>query len=508
MITKKPFGLRCEIVVSSSLLVGAALLFVALLLLRLNETDLLEQSITLHSRDAQALSGLLAPATEKQFPHLLSEYAKITHLSDWRLSDSAGNLIAGDGATFGEGGIQTLLQVRQILLWQPVVMNLHYPPSWRWVIGDHDAKRYLDLSVAISKASGQRLILQLRYSLRGIYQRMLIAQKIALGCCLAYGLVLVFTAVFILNRAVVLPVIRLTESTRHISRGDLSQRVEPAGPKEINLLGVVFNRMAANLHSGAIQQQLQLEKLRHSNQQLQLAQHHLVQSERMASVGNLASGIAHELGNPLSAVIGYLELVKRKLIEDDTKGLVNRALHESERMDQLLKDMLDFASAGSDVDSGSCNPAEVIGQTCSMLDNQGALKGRHVSIDVEENLPTVAIAPHKLQQVLVNLLINARDATAEQGEITVQAMLGDDVEAAEAADWIELKVADNGHGIGFEQQQEIFDPFFTTKAPGKGRGLGLYVSYQLISACGGSINVESTPQQGCCFTIKLPQCFD
>lgn len=491
---KKAVGLRCEIVVSSSLLVGAALLFVALLLLRLSETSLLEQTVTIHSRNAQSLSSLLSVASEAQLPRLLEGYAHTNQLGSWQLVDDHGKFVAGSGK--GGDSALTRRRARQMLLWQPVEVDLHYPPSWRWIVGDHDSSRYVDLRVAITSDDGGRLMLQLRYSLQGIYNEMVTLQKVALICCLAYGLVLVMTAVFILNRSVVKPIVRLTASTQLISQGDLDQQVEPTGPREINTMAQAFNRMAQSLRSSAEQQRLQLEKLQHSNKQLQLAHHHLAQSERMASVGNLTSGIAHELGNPLSAVIGYLELLKKKPVDEASHNLVVRALDESGRMDQLLKDMLDFAGAGMDDGISSCDPVTVIEQTCAMLGNQGVLKRRQLTIDLADNLAAVAIAPHKLQQILVNLLINARDATIEGGQITIS--------AAAADGQVEIAVADDGEGISPERQLAVFDPFFTTKAPGKGRGLGLYVSYQLVNDCGGSISVDSTPQQGSRFSIITP----
>jgi signal transduction histidine kinase len=494
----KPFGLRSEIVISSSLLVGAALLFIALLLLRLSETRLLEQSVTLHSHNAQSLTGLLNNRSQAELPRLIKAYAQTNELSGWHLSDSQNKVLGAEGQLADAGTTVSIRKNQQNLLWQPLVLDVHYPPTWKWLLGVDEEPRYADLSVAV--ISSQRLTLLLRFSLEEIYQQIVRLQKFALVCCLAYGLVLVVTAVFLLNRSVVQPIVNLTSRTQLISQGDLSQRVDPTGPREITLLGRAFNLMAENLQTSAQHQQQQLNNLQHSNQQLQLAQRHLAQSERMASVGNLTSGIAHEIGNPLSAVIGYLELLKKKPLTSDQHDLVVRSLSESGRMDQLLKDMLDFASAGLESGSARCTPLEVIEQTCAMLHQQGGLKQRRVLQQLPEQLPTAKIAAHQLQQVLVNLILNARDATLTGGTITIAAA------GLEPADTgaIEISVSDDGQGISAEQQQAIFDPFFTTKAQGKGRGLGLYVCYQLIQACGGKLTVSSQPLHGSSFTITLP----
>ncbi len=496
---KRSFGLRSEIIISSSLLVGAALLFVALLLLRLSETRLIEQNIDIHSRNTQALAQLLSSYPEQRLAQLIKSYAQTNQLDSWQLSASNGSVISASSAdtiTDAPGSTLRNRRIQQTLLWQPLMLELNYPPSWAWIIGDTDKPRYIELHVALSSANSQRLSLQLRFSLQDIYNQMITLQKFALSCCLAYGLVLVLTAVFVLNRSVVRPIVKLTDSTQRISNGDLSQRVEEDGSRELVMLAQAFNLMAANLERNCAEQQRQLETISASNRELQLTQHHLVQAERMASVGHLTSGIAHELGNPLSAVIGYLELLKRKSLPADLHDLATRALDESGRMDQLLKDMLDFASASIEVGQSSCDPLAVIQQTCDLLHNQGALKQRQLVLELPDILPEVTIAAHKLQQVLVNLMINARDATAEHGTISLSARTIDSV--------IEINVADNGHGISKALQQDIFDPFFTTKAPGSGRGLGLFVSYQLISASGGNLSVAPQEPNGSCFTINLP----
>jgi len=493
---KRPFALRSEIIISSSLLVGAALLFVALLLLRLSEMHLIEQSVNVHSRNTQALAELISNNPEEKLAQLMRTYATINQLESWQLRDSSGTTIASSIGVNETTPAPQSGHMPQSLLWQPLRITINYPPSWGWIIGDTLEPRYVELGVTLSGTNNRHLALQLRYSLQEIYQQMLTLQKFALSCCLAYGLVLVLTAVYVLNRAVVSPIVKLTATTQLISNGDLGQRVEPAGSRETVTLGQMFNQMASNLQNNCAELENQLETISRSNHQLQIAQHQLAQSERLASIGNLTSGIAHELGNPLSAVIGYLELLKRKQLPEDLQDLVSRALVESGRMDQLLKDMLDFASADSDSGHHHCRPLEVIRHTCTLLNNQGALKQRQLIVDLPDMLHEVTIAAHKLQQVLVNLLLNARDATANQGHLFLCARNVDNA--------VEISVADDGHGISAEKQRDIFDPFFTTKAPGKGRGLGLYVSYQLISASGGTLSVKEREPCGSCFTLNLP----
>lgn len=501
MVIKRPFGLRSEIVISTSLLVGAALLFVALLLLRLSENRLLEQTITLQSRHAQSIRPLLKSKSHLELITVIENYAQANHLQSWNLRGANNQTIAGNELLLDT---KTALTIQQSLLFQPVVVSLHYPTGLTSFAPAETVQRYFDLSIALPQSSQRPLLLHMRYSLDDIYQQLMELQTLALVCCLGYGLVLVITAVYLLNRSVILPIIQLTKTTQQISQGDLKQRVTLLGPREITTLGQSFNHMAQNLQYSMAEQQRQLETLQQTNDELHRTQQQLVQSDRMASVGNLTSGMAHELGNPLSAVIGYLELLKKKQHEQPQLDLVNRALIESGRMDQLLKDMLDFAAPSPVHTLNDCDPAHVVAQTCEMLHLQGVLKNHTLTNLVTNDLPQVSIDPHKLQQVFVNLILNARDATSgdqmeilnKKGIITLR--------SSESDGHILLSVQDNGHGMDEKQQLAIFDPFFTTKEQGKGRGLGLYVCYQLVKDCGGQIEVNSVLNEGSCFTITLP----
>lgn len=498
---KRPFGLRSEIVVSTSLLVGAALLFVALLLLHLSENRLLEQTVTLQSRHAQSIGSLLDNKPQNKLSELISSYARDNHLDVWCLRDSRNQPLAGKAHLFPT---KMAVKIQQTLMFQPLVTTLHYQTNLQGLFNSADEQRYLDLSISIRQPSQRPLTLQMRHSLNGIYQQIRELQKLALACCLGYGLILVITAVYLLNRSVILPIIQLTQTTQQISQGDLEQRVTLLGPREITTLGQSFNQMAQNLQYSVAEQCRQLESLQQTNDELHRAQQQLVQSDRMASIGNLTSGIAHELGNPLSAVIGYLELLKRQQSDTTQRDLTQRALIESGRMDQLLKDMLDFAAPSPPQGEAYCSPTQVVTQTCEMLTLQGVLKNHCLEILVSNDLPLVTIDPHKLQQVLVNLILNARDATQCDNMNTGEKKSLITVRSNQNDEMVSISIEDNGHGMDEKHQLAIFDPFYTTKDQGKGRGLGLYVCYQLIADCGGQIEVHSVINKGSRFTITLP----
>lgn len=490
---KRTFGLRSEIVISTSLLVGAALLFVALLLLRLSENRLLEQTITLQSRHAHSMGKLLNNNSQQELFQQIDSYATANQLQGWNLRNANNQTIAGNSQLSSN---KKALKAQQALLFQQVVVDLHYPTGLKIFSHENPKDRYFDLSISVPQAAQRPFLLLMRYPLDGIYQQINELQKLALACCLGYGLVLVLTAVYLLNRSVILPIIELTQTTQQISQGDLNQRVTLIGPREITTLGQSFNHMAQNLQYSNAEQQRQLETLQQTNVQLQRTQQQLVQSDRMASVGNLTSGMAHELGNPLSAVIGYLELLKRQKIEQSQQDLITRSLVECGRMDQLLKDMLDFAAPSQPSAHCNCDPNQVIDQTCEMLQLQGVLKFHCLENLRSPGLENLPIEAHKLQQVLVNLILNARDATPNNGTITIVTSQNDH--------HVTIHIKDSGRGMDDEQQLAIFDPFYTTKKQGEGRGLGLYVCYQLIADCGGQIEVNSVVNEGSCFIVTLP----
>lgn len=490
---KRPLGLRTEIIISSGLLVGAALLFITLLLLRLSESRLLEQRITLLTDQSVALSHMLHHQPDEQMTRQLQHLSRNHDMVAWRLVDQHFTTLAASAVTpFNQ---RSERDVRLTLLKQSPLIQLSYVESWRqWRHMVPPAQQFVEISCSVSQQSAT-LALQVRYPLADITRQLHSQARLALLFCLGYGLILVMTAVFILNRAVISPIILLTHGTDRIAQGDLSQRVPQSGPREIEQLGQSFNVMAASLEHSINEQQLHFRQLQQAHDELQRTRQQLAHSERIAAVGNLTSGLAHELGNPLSAVIGYLELLKR---QDDPGGrdLAERALAETGRMDQLIKDLLDFATPEADLADAQCNPLEVLQHSHEMLSLQGVFKTRQLHCDWPDRLPEVPLSPLKLQQILVNLLLNARDATGDSGQISLT--------AGQESQQIVICVKDNGQGIAPEHLPHLFDPFFTTKPAGQGRGLGLYVSYQLVIEAGGTLDVRSTPGQGSCFTLTLP----
>ncbi len=222
----------------------------------------------------------------------------------------------------------------------------------------------------------------------------------------------------------------------------------------------------------------------------------LVQTDKLTSIGLLAAGVAHEVNTPLAVISSYSQMLRKEINIDDSRyKLLEKITKQTFRASEIVNSLLNFsrtnATEFTDVDLH-----QIISETLSLLDHQ--LKSARVRVERElrAESPTTFGNAGKLQQVFLNLFVNARDAMPEGGELRI---LTDTVDSK-----IEIIVQDTGTGIGRENIKKIYDPFFTTKAAGKGTGLGLSISYGIIQEHGGSVSVESRPGVGTSFKLELP----
>ena len=301
---------------------------------------------------------------------------------------------------------------------------------------------------------------------------------------------------FMLSRIVVIPINRLLAATERISDGNYGQRLHISGSVELARLAESFNLMLMSLQTKERQVREQMAALERANQDLQQAREEAVRTEKMASIGLLAAGMAHEIGTPLASIMGYAELTAAE--QPDNQALQDYARRMSDdcsRIDRIVRGLLDYSRPRGAGDSRA-DVRQLISSTIELLHQQGAFKGIQVSLDDEEGLPEALADPHQLQQVLINVLLNSRDAMPDGGKLLIS------VRTVEQNIWIDI--SDNGVGIPEAEMKHIFDPFFTTKQPGRGTGLGLAISTRIIDGFGGSIVAESRPDEGSCFSIRLP----
>ncbi|MCK4764506.1 MAG: HAMP domain-containing protein [Candidatus Aminicenantes bacterium] len=314
-------------------------------------------------------------------------------------------------------------------------------------------------------------------------------------------------ALFI-HRLVSKPVKRLVLATEQISRGELDKKIPVKREDEIGQLAVAFNLMVEELkkaHQEIQSWNIELEKkVEERTQKLNQAREQLIQSEKMASMGVLASSVAHEINNPLQGILTYIKLMLKVISGEEIdqkrraefKNYLQLMGDEIERCGGMVKNLLVF-SRQSRLDIREADVNAVINNSLKLLDNKIKLQNIALEIKLQENIPLIFCDVKQVQQTLIALLINALEAMPEGGKISV-ATRSDDSEN------VEIIIADTGMGIGKEKMRNIFDPFFTTKESAKSTGLGLFVAYGIIKEHKGTIKVKSEKGKGAEFRIKLP----
>lgn len=263
-------------------------------------------------------------------------------------------------------------------------------------------------------------------------------------------------------------------------------------PDKIGMTELLTSHAATSLENARL-----LEETRKAYLKLQENQEHMLQMEKLSALGTLVGGVAHEINNPLMGVMNFVEFVQEKTTDQKSREVLDQAMAQILRIKAIVKNMLIFVRTKVSA-SGSSNIHHVLTQTLQLLEGELKKSDVQVHVDIPANLPEIAFNADSLQQVLVNLILNARDAMigqAQQPQINIS--------AHPVNTGIMLNVCDNGPGIPEDVLSRVFDPFFTTKPPGKGTGLGLSVSRRLVEESGGSIKAQNKEGQGCCMQLQF-----
>jgi len=384
--------------------------------------------------------------------------------------------------------------------------------------------------------------IQMEIPIADVMMYLLKSQRMILISMILDAIVLIVFGSFLLSRVLVKPLKDLVRLTQKISEGDFSEKIEVSSKNETGQLILSFNRMLERLKENQENLDNYLKSLELANKKLKQAQEELVRTEKLASVGRFAAGVAHEVGNPLGAILGYTSILEKNGIDrEESKDYLKRIEKEIERINRIVRELLDFARP-SKFEIHDVEINKVVEQTLSLISYQKIFKNIETRLELQPSLPMIKGDESQLSQVLINILLNAIDAMPEGGILAIKTedlliedgtddpsqqfhprrRRGDPIESdysrlrkpdplstvlakfSKGERLVRIRISDTGGGIEKENLERIFDPFFTTKEPDKGTGLGLSISLRIVESMGGKIRVESEVGKGSAFEIYLP----
>ncbi len=269
---------------------------------------------------------------------------------------------------------------------------------------------------------------------------------------------------------------------------ELAMKSPAHGQRDV-LLSI--SRLAANRERGSNYLVLARDITEHKQLEKQL-----FHSEKLASIGILAAGVAHEIGNPLSAISGYTQILQSgEISEAEAREYLEAVADQAERIQRIIENLLDYSRPSTGIRS-ELNVSEIVRAVMSMLTSQRAFKGLDIRLNLDDSLPTINMDRDHITQIIINMALNAAQAMKGSGTL--------EITTAFKNGRIEIRLSDSGPGIPDEIKDRIFDPFFTTKSVGEGTGLGLSICQKIVESYDGFITFENLPDQGAAFIISLP----
>jgi len=334
------------------------------------------------------------------------------------------------------------------------------------------------------------------------------SRQILIGTLFFGGVFIGSISIFIcliLYKFVSKPVAFLEQGMKRLGKGDFDHPIEINTKDEMGLLARTFNSMAHDikryrekLENWANELQQEVDR---KTREIMEAQEQLVNAEKLASLGRLAAGVAHELNSPLTGIVTFAHLMRQRIPPDnklDAEDL-DTIIEQANRCSKIIKGLLGFSRKGES-EKIRVNLNDLLENSLSMVHNQAKFLNVKIQTHLAAPLPQVDVDPNQIQQVIINMLTNAADAMSDRGQIEITTRAASE----DGAEFVEMEFTDTGPGIIPEHMGRIFEPFFTTKPVGKGTGLGLPVSYGIVKRHGGDILVRSKVGKGATFVIRIP----
>jgi two-component system NtrC family sensor kinase len=316
------------------------------------------------------------------------------------------------------------------------------------------------------------------------------------------GFVLIIAITYVMIRNITRPIGEMVAATRNISAGKLDQEIQATAQGEVALLAESFNTMAKSLRH--MKDDLEEwgrtleEKVRERTDELVRMQARVAQSERLASLGMLAAGVAHEINNPLGGILALTALTVEDLPDEHpNRPNLEEVVRQAERCRAIVRGLLEF-SRQSELHMEVVDLNRLLDDTLALVAKQAAFFNVEMVRHHADDLPPIAGDRSQLAQVILNLVVNAVQAMEERGTLTITTRFDS------ANDAVEMAFTDTGRGIAPGDLGRVFDPFFTTKTDGQGTGLGLSIAYGIVTRHHGTITVESEVGRGTTFRIRLP----
>jgi len=503
-------GIRTQLGLGIALITLAGVGFIGIMSIKIVEKRALYWKIGEAEKTARLARETVARLTpwldEPKALRLLDVVMKGGGVTDYRLKTSVGRIVVSEGKLpDGSGRSLTFLEG----------IKVTRLGGGGWFSGSGSV-----LHVSTIMKEGGPLVGRLEFtlSLSDINSELVGVKKFLLIYIILDSALIIGFGFFFLSGSIINPIRRLTEAASRIAAGSFGERVDIKSDNEIGHMASSFNKMADKIEN-------EINALERVNNELVSAQEEVLRSSTLAATGRLAAGIAHEIGNPLSAVGGYLQILKRGSMEGaEEKEIIQRASREVSRIDSILREVLEFSRS----EKKPLHPVDVnalLLESISALDGHRDFKDIYVKTSLNKNLLTVNVNDGKLRQVFINLLVNAAqsiDPADKVKEIVVESELkkmsvkganlrrrkGDKPLGQPGQEiyrnFVLVRIKDSGSGISEEDAGRIFDPFYTTKEVGKGTGLGLFVSESILKTYGGQISCESKVGEGSTFTVRLP----
>ena len=538
-----------EVLVNISLLMLAAILLIGFTMTRIDEKNIIGEKVRFGEGIAQNVQAVIEfilrnskelafsdPMTQREVQEFAQIYIREKGFDDFLIADSALRIIASKKADLiGQYSTNVFLS-NAVQSGQPK-HEIESSGSFLWT-RYHKITFYFPLWVRGRSMGG----LQMEVPVGDMTVRLFEAKRIILISIILDALILILFGSFMLSHVLVKPLKDLVRLTQKINEGDFSQTIEVTSRNEIGQLIDSFNRMILRLKENQESLKSYLESLETTNIKLKEAQEELLRTEKLASIGRFAAGVAHEVGNPLGAILGYTSILEHEGIErEEARDYLKRIEKEIERINRIVRELLDFARP-SQSEAKAIDVNKVVEQTLSLLSYQKNFKDIRTQLDLQPDLPLILGDETQLSQVFINVILNAIDAMPRGGRLSIQTKAytvedlfseslqriypprrrGDPVKSdyshlrkpdplsamlakfSKGDTLVRIQISDTGTGITKEDLKKIFDPFFTTKDPDKGTGLGLSVSLRIVESMGGEIKVESEPGQGTRFEVYLP----